>query len=222
MDFGLFLSEKDPIISDKTMVKKTPQPLDKQILSRFYGAGRGSVFHPNAFLHLGRRPAIDKALSRLVAKGRIRRLARGLYEYPKVHPLLHELAPNPDVVAKALAGKLGARLQPSGAYAANLLGLSEQVPAKIVFLTDGPSKTVEIGKQQIQLKTTTPKNMQTAGRISGVVIQALRYLGKEHIDEQIIKILKQRLGPTDKKQLIEDINLAPSWIAARIRDIAGE
>jgi hypothetical protein len=202
------------------MVKKRAQPLDQQILSRFYGAGRGSVFHPNSFLHLGRRSAIDQALSRLTAKGRIRRLARGLYDYPKVHPVLHQLAPNPDLVAKALAGKHGIRLQPSGAYAANLLGLSEQVPAKIVFLTDGPSKAVQIGNQQIHLKRTTPKNMQTAGRTSGVVIQALRYLGKEHINERIVEILKQKLSPQDKRRLLEDIRFAPSWMAALFRDVA--
>ena len=98
---------------------------------------------------------MDKALSRLTARGVIRRLARGLYEYPREHPELGTLSPDLEKVAKALAGKHRIRLQPAGAYAANLLGLSEQVPAKIVFLTDGPSRTVKIGRQEIHLRRTT-------------------------------------------------------------------
>jgi hypothetical protein len=107
--------------------------------------------------------------SRLAAKGTIRRLARGLYEYPRMHPELGMLSPDIDQVAKALAGKDRICLQPSGAYATNLLGLSEQVPAKVVFLTDGPSRIVKIGRQEIQLRHTTTRNMAAAGRLSGLL-----------------------------------------------------
>ena len=83
---------------------------------------------------------MDKALSRLAQKGTIRRLARGLCDYPESHPVMGLLMPGPDAIAGALAGKAGIRLQPSGAYAANRLGLSTQVPARILYLTDGPSR----------------------------------------------------------------------------------
>ena len=109
------------------------------------------------------------------------------------------------------------RLQPSGAYAANLLGLTEQVPAKIIFLTDGPSRKVVIGKQVIVLKRTTPKNMAASGRISGLVIQALRYLGKVSVDSETISKLKKRLSQKDKERLLKDISCAPAWIGAIFR-----
>ena len=112
---------------------------------------------------------MDLALHRLVKRKTLRRLARGLYECPRKHAELGLLSPDIEKVAKALAGKDRIRLQPAGAYATNLLGLSEQVPAKVVFLTDGPSRTVKIGRQEIQLRRTTPRNMATAGRLSGLL-----------------------------------------------------
>ena len=101
-----------------------------------------------------------------------------------MHPVLGPLLPSPDAIAKAIAGREQARLQPAGAYAANLLGLSEQVPAKVVFLTEAFSRTVQIGSMTIQLRQTTPRNMATAGRLSGLVIQALRHLGKDHVTSE--------------------------------------
>lgn len=195
------------------------QSVDGKLLSRVYGAGRGSVFTPNDFLDLGSRAAVDKALSRLAAKGTLRRLGRGIYDYPRVHVDIGVLAPDPGAVARAIAGKSGTRLQPTGAYAANLLGLSTQVPAKVVYLTEGRAKTVRLGHQQIQLKHTTPKNMKTAGRISGLVIQAFSYLGKKSIGDSMIAHLRQGLSMDEKQQLIKDMRYAPAWIADHIRAI---
>jgi hypothetical protein len=125
-------------------------------------------------------------------------------------------------VAKAIAGKSGTALQPTGAYAANLLGLSTQVPAKIVFLTDGRSKTVRIGNQQIRLKHTTPKSMATAGRTSGLVVQAFRYLGEKNIEPHMIDHLRRSLKEKDRRQLLKDIRYVPAWIGNHIRAISKE
>jgi hypothetical protein len=162
------------------------------------------------------------ALTRLSRKGTIRRLARGLYDYPAHHPKIGVLSPSVDALARALAGRDAIRLQPSGAYAANLLGLSEQVPMKVVFLTDGPNRHVRIGKQEIHLKRTTPRNMATAGKTSGLVIQALRYLGQRGTDSAVVQTLRRRLSDQDKAGLVKDIRLAPAWIAAVIRQITAE
>ncbi len=142
----------------------------------------------------------------------VRRLARGLYYLPRQHPLLGELRPAPDEVIAALTAKHQLRTQPTGAHAANLLGLSEQVPLRLVYLTDGPPRRIRIGKQEIVLKRTTPKNMATAGRVSGLVIQALRYLGKTHVDTTTVATLRRRMAPRDRKQLLADASLAPAWI----------
>lgn len=196
--------------------------IDSRLKSRIYGSGRGSAFTPNDFLDIGGRDAVDKALSRLAAKGTIHRLARGLYEYPREHPELGKLSPDIGKVAKALAGKDRIRLQPAGAYATNLLGLSEQVPAKVVFLTDGPSRTVKIGRQEIQLRRTTPRNMAAAGRLSGLLMQALRHLGKDHITPARVEHLKRTLPPKERRQLLKDLRLAPAWMHPLFRELAGE
>jgi len=196
------------------------QTLSDKILSRIYGKKRGWVFTPVHFRDLGNDFGIRKALQSLSDRGVIRRLARGLYLYPETHPRLGVLSPTPDQIAQALAGKDDLRIQPSGAYAANLLGLSEQVPAKVVFLTDGTNRKIKVGNQEILLKQTTPKNMATAGRTSGLVIQALRYLGKAHVDDAVIDTLARRLSPDDRRQLIRDIRHAPAWIGAIFRRLA--
>jgi hypothetical protein len=196
------------------------QSIDSNILNRIYGFRRGSVFTPGRFLDLGSRDAVDKALSRLTQKGTIRRLARGLYDYPEQHPVMGLLMTSPDAIAGALAGKAGIRLQPSGAYAANRLGLSTQVPARIVYLTDGPSRTVRVGNQEILLQRTTPRSMAPAGRVSGLVIQALRHLGQKHVDDTVIQTLQHTLSERDREQLIRDIAYAPAWVGKHLREIA--
>ncbi len=196
------------------------QSIDTKILNRIYGRGKGCVITPGDFLDLGSRDAVGVALHRLVKKGTLRSLARGLYDYPRTDPDLGLLSPTTDAIVKALKGRDKILLQPSGAYAANLLGLSEQVPMKIVFLTDGPARRVQLGRQVIILKHTTPRAMATAGRVSGLLIQALRYLGQKHLDDTTVVQLRKRLSDDDKKQLLNDIRYAPAWIAAIMRRVA--
>jgi hypothetical protein len=201
---------------------KTAQSIDTKVLSRIYGLGRGSVFTPTRFLDLGGRAAIDQALSRLTKRGTIRRLAWGLYDYPRSHPQLGLLAPPADDIAAALANPAGMKIQPSGAYAANLIGLSDQVPMKVVFLTTGTPRRVRVGRREIILKRTTPLQMATAGRISGLVIQALRHIGKQRVDADLLSSLRQRLSVENKRKLLEDARLAPGWIANHMRRLAKE
>jgi hypothetical protein len=196
---------------------KHTHSVDNKTINRIYGHGRGWVFTPAHFSDLGSRNAVASALKRHCQSGPIRQLARGLYDYPRTDPKLGILTPSPDAVAKALASRDAVRLQPSGAYAANLLGLSTQIPMKIVFLTDGRPRTVQIGKKQIILKQTTPRNMATAGKISGLVIQALRHLGSTHVDDNVIARLDRRLDADARKQLLKDVRFAPAWIADIMR-----
>jgi hypothetical protein len=198
------------------------QSVDSKILATIRGRGRGAVFVPTDFLDLGSREAIDIALHRLTRNATIRRLARGVYDYPKEHPALGLLQPSPETVARALAGRDRTRIQPSGAYAANLLGLSEQVPAKAVFLTDGPSRTVKIGNTTIQLRQTTTRNMAVAGRLSGLLIQALRELGQEHITANRLAHLKRTIPAEKRKTLVKDLRLAPAWMHPIFRELAEE
>ena len=194
--------------------------LESKLSKRIFGSGRGTVFTPSHFLDLGSRDAVDQALSRLTANGTIRRLARGLYDYPKLHPVLGPLLPSPDSIAKAIALRDAARLQPTGAYAANLLGLSEQVPATVVFLTDGSARTVQVGTQTIALRHTTPRNMATAGRLSGLLIQALRYLGQGSITPEVLEFLRNTLPASERLALVRDLKLAPAWMHPYLKGLA--
>lgn len=202
--------------------KKSPQAIDAKIFAAIRKSGKGSVFVPTDFLELGSREAVDVALHRLVRQGTLRRLARGIYDFPKEHPVLGALEPSTEALARALAGRDRTRLQPAGAYAANALGLSEQVPAKVVFLTDGPTRTVKVGPTTIQLRRTTPKNMEAAGRLSGMLIQALRELGHDHVTPARISHLKQTIPAHKRKELLKDIRLAPAWMHPIFRELAEE
>jgi len=199
-----------------------PQSIDSRLLARIQRKGRGAVHVPADFLDLGSRQAVDVALHRLARKGTIRRLTRGVYDYPQEHPVLGLLSPSAEAVARALAGRDRTRLQPAGAYAANALGLTEQVPARAVFLTDGPSRTVTIGPMTIQLRRTTPRNMAAAGRLSGLLIQALRELGEEHVTSERIAHLRRTLPADERRKLLADIALAPVWMHPVFRQLAEE
>jgi hypothetical protein len=201
---------------------KSPQAIEAQIVAAIHSRGRGSVFVPGDFLDIGSRRAVDVTLHRLTRQGAIRRLARGVYDFPKEHRILGPLTPSAEAVARALAGRDRTRLQQAGAYAANTLGLTEQVPAKMVFLTDGPAKTVKIGPMTIQLRRTTPKNMEAAGRLSGLLIQALRELGQEHITLERREHLKRTIPLAKRKELLKDLRLAPTWMQPIFRELAEE
>jgi hypothetical protein len=201
---------------------KSPQAVDSKILASIRKQGRGSVFVPTDFLGIGSRRAVDVALHRLIRQGVIRRLARGIYDFPKEHPVLGPLEPSAEAIALALAGRDRTRLQPAGAYAANTLGLSQQVPARIVFLTDGPTRVVKVGPTTIHLRRTTPKNMETAGRLSGILIQALRELGQDHVTPARITHLKRIIPAGERQKLLKDIRLAPAWMHPIFQDLAGE
>jgi len=198
------------------------QSVCNKVISRIYGAGRGAVFSPSDFSDLGSRTAVATALKRQKRAGTIRQVARGLYDYPRQDPQFGLLSPSPDTVARTLAGRDAVHLQASGAYAANLLGLSEQVPMKLVYLTSGRSRSVQFGQQQIILKHTTTKNMATAGRTSGLVIQALRYLGRRHVNDQVLATLRKRLSATDRKKILKDLRYAPAWVSDFMRQLAME
>ena len=213
------MPQNQPIFVANHMTKHHGS-IDSLILLRIRRMKPGTIFTPRDLAPLGSRTAVASALSRHRKVGSIKQPARGLYQIPETHPLLGELGASPDQIATALAGKHHLKLQPSGAYATNLLGLSDQVPLRIVYLTDGTPRQVRSGKQQIVLRRTTPRNMATAGRISGLVIQALRHLGQRHVDRTVIEKLRKRIGPEERSQLLKDVPLAPLWIGELMRQVA--
>ncbi|WP_026616815.1 DUF6088 family protein [Ensifer aridi] len=188
-------------------------------MRRARAGGRGGVFTPSDFLDIAARAAVDQALSRLAKGGKLRRLARGLYDFPKVHPQLGPLSPAPDDVAQALARETGSHVQIAGARAANALGLSTQVPAKSVYLTDGPSRRVILGKRVVDLRHTSPKHLIAPGSAAGTVVQALRHVGAVRARD-VAQIAARRLSASDKKTLASTAVQAPAWMRPTLVSIA--
>jgi hypothetical protein len=147
----------------------------------------------------------------LVKSGKLRRLARGLYDYPKVHPKLGALSPAPDDVARALAPETGSQAQIAGAHAAHALGLSMQVPAKSLYLTDGPSRRIVLGKRVVDLRHASPKHLIVPGSPAGKLVQALRHVGPVRAAD-VAQIAASRLSTSDKKLLASNAIQAPAWM----------
>ena len=192
-----------------------------QLLVRIRASGRGSVFTPKQFLDLGSRAAVDQSLSRLVRRGVLQRIGRGLYHYPKRSARLGDLAPAPDAVARAYARKTGSTLQVSGAQAANALGLSTQVPARTTFVTDGATRRLRFGRQVVVLRRASPRRLAGAGTPWGTALQALAYLGKGGVDTRAIQRLRHALSPSDRRALGRHADAAPDWMRPVIAQLAG-
>lgn len=197
--------------------------ITQQVSQRIARAGAkqaARVYTPFDFLDLGTPHAVGMALMRLVRAGHLRHLARGLYDVPRSHPLLGELQPTADEIAQALARRDGASVQPSQAMAANLLSLSEQVPAKAVYETDGSSRMVKVGTLTVQLKKRPPRQVRSTSPMSHLVFAALRSVGKAQVTSERIAHLRNTLSAADRAQLLKDLPLAPAWMHPHLRYIA--
>jgi hypothetical protein len=188
------------------------QSVEKLIEKTIKSKPKGSLVLPDDYLTYGSSEAIRKALGRLEEKKLIIRIAHGIYVRPKISKLIGPLTPSAEEVAAAIAKRDRIRTVPTGSYALNALGLSTQVPMNIVLLTDGSPREIKIGKRTIKFKKTTPKILQAKGKISSLVIQALKEIGNGNVTtneaQKILDILKKE----DKKDLKHDISLAPVWI----------
>ena len=197
--------------------------IQDKIVERLRRKGRGNVFTPKDFLDFGSRMAVDQGLSRLVKAGTVERLGRGLYCYPKINTRLGIAIP-PDVneIADALARQTGSRIAPSGATAANQLGLTTQVPAKPIYLTDGRSRQVKVQGFEIVLKHVPPKELPVGHRTSATVLQALRHLGKDAVDATVLSKIRRAISSKHQSALLQDARYTTDWIAEAVRRIAGE
>ena len=189
------------------------QTMRDQIVARIERLGEGKAFSAKDFLDIASRGTIDMALSGLTRDGTIRRIQRGLYDMPKVNPALGgKLSPDIDEAARAIARRQRWKIVPEGAWAANLLGLSTQVPSKIIYLTDGPNNEVPIGRRTIQFKHARPKALAGLEGKMALVVQALRYLGKDGVGPREIETLRAGLSSAEKRKLVKDTRFGVDWI----------
>lgn len=188
---------------------KTHTEIEKKLLK----AKGGSIFFLSDFRGTGTEGAIKMALSRLTKDKKVKRIAHGIYLVPKIDPLIGEVLPSMESIAYAIAEKDRVHIKPAGAFALHKLGLSTQVPMKLVYLTDGALKQLKIGKTTIKFKPTTAKKLSLKGPLSSLIIQALEELGTEHIEDTTKKRIKELLHKEDKKKLLSDMKLAPAKVS---------
>lgn len=183
-----------------------------KIMKRIRGKGRGWVFTPRHFLDFGTRGAVDMAISRLAQSGAIRRIGRGLYDYPRLHDTLGVLSPDTASLADAIATQSGDRLAPSGAAAANRLGLSTQVPARASYATSGRTRVKNAAGRSFTLRHSRTPVLDSGSDTANAVLQALAQLGKARVDADTIQRLAARVGDSDMKQLLQARPSMPGWM----------
>jgi len=192
---------------------------------RSYGKGR-KVFTPKDFLDIGNRAAVDQVLSRLVKAGQLRRVGRGLYDLPRLSRTMNRPAPvDIDSTVAAVARRDNIRVMLDGLVAANRLGLTNAMPAKADYVTDGASRTIKVDGWTIRLRHARPAVMNWAGRPAAPVVQALRWLGPRAVDDlQTVTILQKQLPDTVKRDLVKGAHALPDWaipVVYKIADRAG-
>jgi hypothetical protein len=212
-----------------------PVAIENTVLSRIYGNGRGWAFSKKDFNGLAEGGSIDRALSRMAEKGVIRRVIRGLYDYPAYSKLLKkDLSPDIDQVAKALARKFGWQIQISGNAALNVMGLSTQVPTQYLYLSGGPSKVYEVGNIAIEFKKTRFTQLGLKYKANEILVQAIQALGERSLTtEEKQKIIQYLLDTSGLKEVAEsgqlnevlinrvlkDSQYVTSWIVSNIRQV---
>ncbi len=188
------------------------QSVEYKIEKTIKSKPKGSLLFPEDFSYRGSAESVRKALQSLREKGLIKSVAHGIYVRPVIDEYIGEVLPTAEEVAKAIAKRDKIKLVPTGIYALHALGLSTQIPLKLVFLTDGAPRTITVGKRTIKLKKTTPRNLKAKGGTSSLAIQALREIGKDNATDEELKKIIELLKQEEQSDLKHDIFLAPEWI----------
>jgi hypothetical protein len=190
-----------------------------KIIGRIRRKGTGWVFTPSDFLDLGSPQAVGMNLLRLCRRGVIRKIDRGLYDLPKTHSKLGKLHPEPGEIVNAIARRDGTRLQEHEAVTANRLRLTEQVPARLIYLTPGRSRRIKAGPVTLDLRHRSARKLIAPAPMSAMVFSALRNIGKQNITWERIAPLRSLLSPKDLRQLARDLPKAPAWMHPHLRTL---
>lgn len=208
------------------MPEKSKRSIEKQVIARIYGNGRGWAFSRKDFSLQADAGLIDKALSRLAAKGTIRRLMRGLYDYPRFSRLLQQtLGPDMDQVAHALARKHGWNIQITGNAALNVMGISTQVPTRYTYLSDGPSKHYQVLGQQLNFQKARLTHLNLKYPQSVLLVQAIDALGEKGIADKNLQCMADYLreqsgfSPRQLQALAKDTQYVTSWIQRAVQKV---
>lgn len=197
------------------------QSIEDKILSRIYGHGRAWSFSKNDFLDLGPGATVDSALSRLRQRGTIRRIARGLYDYPRYNRLLGEqIFPDMSVVAEAIARRHNWRIVPDGSTALYTLGLTQQIPARFSYLSSGPGRSFDIMGVPLRFRHRKTGHTGIEHRNAAVLVQALEALGRDTMSDEQKRHIAELFSPDELHQIVRNAKTASTWIHDAIKEIA--
>ena len=214
-------SRKKAIICDKNGGYEMEQRIVDKTVARIYGMGRGKAFSPKDFLDLASHETVRKILSRLAKEGKIRRLLRGVYDYPAFSRMLNTPeSPDPDAMAHAIARAHGWTIVPAGETALNILGLSTQVPAQWQYFSDGPTKKYPWEGGTLVMKHRTNKETTKLSPKTALVVQALKTLGEAYVDDAVLATLRAKLDARDRVRAIREARYATSWVYEIIKRLA--
>jgi hypothetical protein len=191
--------------------------IESKVFTKIKKAKRGTLFFSDNFASLGDAETVRRTLSRLVEKGELDRVASGIFVRPQMDKIIGKITPKIEDIADAIARRDKAKIVPTGAYALNRLGLSTQVPMKIVYLTDGSARNIRVGNYTISFIRTSPKNVAAIGKISRLAIQALKSIGEKNVRQEEIEQIQKALLQEKKVYLEHDLRVAPAWIKKIIR-----
>ena len=192
------------------------QSIENKVLEYLKHRQKGKMYFTNDFATLGTSESIRKSLSNLVKKDILIRLTQGIYLYPKIDKELGVLYPSVDDVCRAIAKRDKARIELTGIFALHSLGLSTQIPVNVVYLTDGIPRKIKYGNRTIKFKKTAPKNLAMKGKVSSLVIAALKQIGKENVSQEVELQLTKALKKESVENVKHDAQLAPVWISKLI------
>lgn len=190
------------------------ESIEDKILAKSKKCGRGSVFFVSDFVSYGNRNAVNKALERLTEKGLMIRVARGIYCYPKIEKVygLGVVPPSLEEIAKAMAKRDGAKIVPTGLFAQYQLGLTQQVPMNVVYLTDGASRTIDLGEgKNIKFKRASPRYFAIRSQLALLLTMALKDWKVENLREEQIALIKAKMNENPRLQTA-DLKLMPSKV----------
>jgi hypothetical protein len=191
----------------------------ERVLKRIRSNKRGRILFPTDFSDITDGITLRQIFARLTIDKTLIRLARGIYLFPVIDEKLGPLIPPLEDIAAAVARRDKARIIPTGVYALNRLGLSTQVPMKIVFLTDGAPRSVKVGKRSFTFQKTSTKILAIKDELLCLIITAFQELGKDSITKEIIDNIKPLILKNASPKLHKDLHLAPAWVRNIIKQI---
>jgi len=161
-----------------------------------------------------------KTLQRLTTKKILLRISQGIYYKPQIDEKLGIIYPSIEQLAEAIAKRDKARIIPTGSYAMYKLGLTTQIPMNVVYLTDGSARKIQIKRQKINFKKTSPRNLAVKHQLTGLIIQSLKEIGEKNITSKEINILKKIIIKNGESKKIKDnIKYAPVWIQKIVTEL---